>query len=189
MAWDIPSPNNVGSGFLQGLDTGSTLLQRLLQNKLYKAQAEREQKMAELPFGGANVPGAPGQIVGLEMIKGLYGEGSPQYLQALQAFNLDQQSDKSRINYQDKLAETLPIRYTTPEGRQIIEQSNVNQGYSPAGTPQGQPIAPGQVPYQAPSSQGNTTPEGRHYGLRQIKSDVPASVLQKNLYATNIEKT
>ncbi len=186
---NLPMPQNGIDAFFSGMANSQSMFDSMMQNKLRQAQAAKEQKMAQLPFGGANVPGPAGQIVGLEMVKGLYGEGSPQYQQALKAFNLSQESTGSRIGYQDALKNSLPIRYTTPEGRQIIEQSNVDQGASPAGTPEGEPVVPGQPSYHPPSQQGVTTPEGQHYGLRQTKQDLPGFVMQKNLYANNIDKT
>src|ERR1700744_3761104 len=114
-----------------GITEASVLSQKLRADLLLKqAQAKREGAMAELPFGGANVPGPAGQIVGLEMIKKLYGADSPQAQAAQKNFDLNQQSINSRVNYQNMLSNTTPLRLTTPEGRQLIEQSNVNQGYS-----------------------------------------------------------
>lgn len=155
---------------------------------LTEAKAKREEAMSQLPFGGANVPGPAGEIVGLEMIRQMYGDNSPQYKKASESFSLSQQSTGSRLRYQDALTNSMGMRYMTPEGKQIVENSNVNQGFSPSGTPQGVPVAPGQAPYIAPSRQ-NTTSEGAHYGLRQIKQDLPAFVMQKNLFANNIDKT
>lgn len=155
---------------------------------LTEAKAKREEAMARLPFGGANVPGPAGDIVGLEMIRQMYGDNSPQYKKASESFSLSQQSTGSRLRYQDALTNSMGMRYTTPEGKQIIEHSNVNQGFSPAGTPQGIPVAPGQAPYIAPSKQNNS-PEGAKYALRQIKQDLPASVMQRNLYANTIDQT
>ncbi len=150
----------------------------------------------------------------------------------------------AQMNYQNALTASLPMRYLTPQGKLLNEESNLKQGGSPAGTPQGQPIVPGTLPYydparlqntgqpQNPGSQNNNgqlppvnlnddqlekentiqdfmpdgngdqgTPNAPHsqnnpqatsanqYNLKNIKNNVPASVLQKNLYATNIEKT
>lgn len=190
----IPMPENGMDAFLEGMAKSQSMFDSLMQNRLRAAQTQRELKLAQLPFGGAEVPGPAGQIVGLEMIRGAYGENSPQYQTALKAFNLGQESTGARIGYETALTHSMPLRYTTPEGRQIIEESNVNQGYSPAGTPQGMPVAPGKAPYHPPSqgadnSSSPMTPEGRHYALRQTKQDLPASVMSKNLYANNIDKT
>jgi hypothetical protein len=175
----IRQPLSGGEAFSQGLTESQNIINSFIRNRALNAKAN-------LPFGGEHVPGVAGEVVGLEMIKMLYGENSPQYKQAQSAFNLSQQSIGSRNNYQNALTNTIGLRYTSPGGRQIIEQSNVNQGASPAGTPIGQPVTPGSPPYNPGAPVSET---GKHYNLRQTKEDVPATVLSKNLYATNIEKT
>lgn len=173
----IPLPQSMMDAFLNTMEQS--------------AKTRQERAKANLPFGGANVKGPAGQVLGLQMMKMMYGEDSPEYKQAQDAFNLSQQSVGSRVNYQNALTGNMPLRYTTPEGRQIIEQSNVNQGASPTGSPAGQPVVPGQPGYNpqaATNANGGITP-AEHYSLRQAKSDLPSSVMQKNLYANNIEKT
>ena len=180
MAINIPSPQ-VGTFGSQEMING------LMENRLRRAQAERQEAMAKLPFGGVTVPGEAGKIAGLEMIKQKYGENSEQYKMALQAFNLGQKSIGSRAGYQDALSNTVGLRYTTPEGRGMIEQSNVSQGASPSGTPVGVPAVPGSPPYKSPY--GNNQEAAGQYELERLKKNIPSPVLQKNLYATNIDKT
>lgn len=140
------------------------------------------------------------------------------------------------MNYQNALTQSLPMRYLTPQGKSLNEQSNVMQGASPAGTPQGHPIVQGSMPYYDPSrlqntgvpqnpgnqnnapvqnnsDQSNEPPQEQNtiqdflpeqpsqnnvnqqptsanqYNLKRTKENVPASVLSKDLYATNIDKT
>lgn len=103
------------------------------------------------------------------------------------------------MNYQNALTASLPMRYLTPQGKALNEQSNVMQGASPVGTPQGQPIVPGMIPYYDPSRLqdtgqpqspgGSPSTSANQYALKRIKENVPASVLSKDLYATNIDKT
>ena len=183
----LPNTGNFGDAFMQGAATSQGIFDSLMSNKLKHAQAQREQKMAELPFGGANVPGAAGQVVGLEMIRQLYGVTSPQYQMAEKAFQLSQSSEGSRINYQNALTGSLPLRYTTPEGKGFIEQSNVSQGASPAGTPGGQSVVPGAPPYKSPYG----TPEeaSNQYELERTKHNVPATTLNKSLMGSNAEQT
>src|SRR5258708_4741200 len=50
------------------------------KNALMEAQAKRQNALANLPFGGEQLPGIAGQIVALENIKNKYGEDSKQYL-------------------------------------------------------------------------------------------------------------
>lgn len=188
----IPLPESGMDAFMGAAQGSQNILNGIMQRKLLEAQAQRQQAMAQLPFGGANVPGPAGQIVGLEMVKRFYGENSPQYAAAKQAFDASMRSTGARADYENALTKSMGIRYTTPQGRQIIEQSNVSQGYSPAGTPIGQPIAPGQAPYNpdAINNQQNTNnPILNAYKLHQMKQNVPAQVLNRNLFASNIEKT
>jgi hypothetical protein len=51
MPLQIPMPGDPGTGFLQGLDTGSTLIRRLVQNKIAQAQEARAQSMAPYDIG------------------------------------------------------------------------------------------------------------------------------------------
>lgn len=172
--------NNIRSPFAMALNSALNTWTNI-------SKGQRESAKASLPFGGEMPSGAAGKIVGLEMLKKYYGENSPQYQAAKQQFDLDAQSDISRIHYQDKLANTVPIRYTTPEGRRIIESDYAHQGLSPTGTPVGEPVIPG-----APNYMGNNvggTSAANQYDLKTVKQNIPASVLSKNLYATNIEKT
>lgn len=170
----------------------------------------------------------------------------------------------AQMNYQNALTASLPMRYLTPQGKAFNEQSHMMQGGSPAGTPQGQPIVPGTLPYydparlqntgqpQNPGGQNNVTaqnngqlpplnfndeqffgensPNGPNpndpniqpnpqnqpvdntnqpapnaapppvnnnpqatsadqYNLERAKKNIPAAVLNRNLFATNIDKT
>jgi len=181
----INRPRPLSSDELGGL---GPLLRNALQSYVAIQQARRETAKANMPFGGEMLPGASGQVLGLELMRQAYGENSPQYQKAAAAFNLSQDSTRSRIGYQDALMKSMPIRYTTPQGRSFIEQSNVNQGTSPAGTPVGAPVAPWQPPYAPPSQQTNT-PEGQNYQTKRLNENIPTFVKQKLAFATNIEKT
>jgi len=143
---------------------------------------------------------------------------------ALKKYEIEQMTPykTALMNYQNALTASLPMRYLTPQGKSLNEQSNVMQGASPAGTPQGQPIVQGSLPYYDPSRLQNTgmpqNPENQYnsqqtsqenniqdvlspgsknpqstsadqYNLKRVKDNVPAQVLSKNLYATNIDKT
>lgn len=185
---------------------------------LAKAMAERQQAMASLPFGGANVPGAAGQIVGLEMIRQKYGDGSPQYLLAKKTFDLGLEGDQSRINYQNVLANTAPTRSLTPTGKSIIEQANVRQGNAPTGQNWSKAISPGMnqgaqpqisnvaagdnqsaaqpgvsVPQEI-AGNNSTAPASSEslantYELLRQKGSTDPQARAKNLQASNIDKT
>jgi hypothetical protein len=154
--------------FLESLKSGA-------QNKLINAQAKEAEAKSNLPFGGANVPGPAGQIVGLEMIKGLYGDNSPQYKQASEAFNLNQEGVKSRVNYQNILSDTANKRFSTPLAKSTEELNDVRDGY-------------------APGRKRKLTPEEQEqyeniYGLDLLKKTTDSDTRKKNLYSTNIDVT
>lgn len=171
----------------QGKNLEQDLKNKVANSFLHEAQAKRANAQANLPGGGVSIPGPAGQIMGLEIMKHIYGEDSPEYKAAQNSLNLSNESTRSRSNYQNKLSDTLPIRYTTPEGRGFIEESNVSQGASPAGTPEGQPVVPGGPVYKSPYEK-NEDAAGQ-YQLERVKKNLPATVQQRNLSATNIEKT
>jgi hypothetical protein len=220
---------------------------------LRNAQANLENQKAQLPYGGATLPGIAGEIIGLESIKKMYGENSPQYEAAKRQFDLGQQNMQARIDYQNTLSSTAPIRYLTPTGKGIVEQANVGQGNAPTGRPweqqinsdqqqqmnpammgqlqnslaqqqqippqgmqqqsmpQQQQINPMQmqmqqggqqipmqnmgmqqqqgIPQQNQLAPGNPQELSDAYGLTRLKQTTDSATRQKNLYATNVEKT
>jgi hypothetical protein len=182
-----PMPENSIDAFMSGMAQSQAIFNALMQNRVRQQEANRLEAKSKLPFGGEVYPGVAGQVTGLEALKQAYGEESPQYQSAKKAFDLSQQATTSRINYQDTLAESMPLRYTTPQGRGIIEQSNVAQGFSPAGTPEGQPVVAGAPPYKSPYGTAEKT--AAQYNLKRTKENIPTQVLQRNLFATNIDKT
>lgn len=165
MALDTSSIYGIGDGFNQSARTA--------------AEVEAAKQRARLPFGGASIPGAAGQVVGLEMLKGLFGENSEQYRQAVRAFNLDQMSDESRIGYQDMLTKTAPQRALTPYGKTLFETSNVEAGNSPTGSPWS-------PEHPAPASQKDIA---GGYKLLSIKNQSDPQARARALSATNIDKT
>ena len=98
------------------------------------AQTNRINQQAKDPFGGKVLPGVAGQVQGIEILGQQYGKDSPIYKEARDAFDLQQQATGSRINYQDVLAQTMPVRALTTTGKSIIEESNVKAGATPQGT-------------------------------------------------------
>lgn len=141
--------------------------------------AQQAEQKANLPFGGANVPGPAGQVVALEMVKRLYGENSPQFQRALNAYNLEQESTGSRINYQNVLAGTAPQRMLSGYGKQIKEQSNVEAGLQPSGESWSDKT-------RAPASPSEL---GMDYDLLRQKAQSDPQARSRALVATNIDKT
>lgn len=106
---------------------------KALQNQGQVFQNQRQQQMAKLPFGGYQLPGQAGQVLALENLRMIFGPNSPQYLQARTAFDLDQQSTKSRVGYQDALVNSMDKRYASPLGKEQIESEQTRYGYAPTG--------------------------------------------------------
>lgn len=119
------------------------------------AQTKLANQQANMPFGGHFVPGIGGEIQGLEAVKIMYGEDSPQYQMAKKQFDLNNQSTQSRIDYQNVLAQTLPTRALTAPGKSIVEQSNVGAGLMPTGNQWG---GQGQMQGQQQPMQGQQSP-------------------------------
>lgn len=164
----IPLPGTGMDAFLEALKAGS-------ENKLRNAQAQREQARANLPFGGEIPPGPAGQTVGLEMVKSLYGENSPQYQQAKSAYDLNTQSIHSRVNYQNTLSGTANKRASTNLGKTAQELEDVRRGVLP-GT---------DIPL---SEEDQKYYEGK-YGLALLKPTTDADTRKRNLYAHNVDIT
>jgi hypothetical protein len=163
------------SGSKSPMDAFLERMDQEKKNQLVAAQAKREQARANLPFGGEMPPGPAGQTIGLEMVKGQYGENSPQYQQAKKMYDLNQQSTQSRVDYQNILSGTAPKRFSTNLGKTAQELEDVRNGYLP-GTQI--PLSPEQQKYY----------EGK-YGLAMLKPTTDSDTRKRNLYAKNIDIT
>ena len=151
------------------------------QARLANAQALRNEELANLPFAGRQIPGAPGRALGLELIKRKYGENSPQYIEAKKLYDLEIKNTKSNIAYRASLQASQPKRYATQTGKLAQEEAEVEQGYMPGSTSSGQ-AGIKLSPEQQDKLQG-------FYGLKQIKDVTDTNVRQRIIYATNMEQT
>jgi hypothetical protein len=142
--------------------------------QLNQAKGKRENALANLPFGGHNLPGSAGQVLGLEYMAKMFGKDSPQYQRALQSFQLSQESDQSRINYQNSLTNSMPQRYLTPTGKGFVEQANVEKGLAPSGQTwdKSNPYANAEVQGQPPPMQGPAEGDIQRPPIQQL---APAS--------------
>jgi hypothetical protein len=150
-------------------------MQALLDSWKEGAEARKASAQANLPFGGAQVHGPAGQIVGLEMVKQQYGENSPQYQQAQKAFQLSQQGVQSRLDYQNSLTENAGKRFSTPLARTAQEFEDIKNGLMP-GTKT--PL----TPEQREQYQGL-------YGLKFLKDTTDEDTRKRNLFAKNMDIT
>lgn len=188
-------------------------MDKMSEMGLRNQQAKQMAAQAQIPYGGATLPGAAGQALALEQVRQMFGEDSPQYQQALNAFNLEQQGAGSRIGYQNALTQSMPNRYLTPTGKSIVEEANVGAGQMPSGQAWGSAQQPGmtqQIPSQAqglaqslgaiaqpgmPQQANQGMPPAspqdlaNQYALLRQKGTTDTDTRKRNLYATNIEKT
>lgn len=186
--------NQISDGVLKALQMinqirmTQALPQQLQQEMALKqAETQRQQTMASLPFGGQQLSGVAGHIVGLETIRQAYGAESPQYQQAKKSFDLEQESDKARINYQNVLSQTAPTRALTPGGRGFVEEYRVNQGYAPTGTSWEQAAFGGTPPPQN-QNEPQRLPPPRYKNLPVPLADVNAFRESQGKPAFNNEK-
>ena len=97
----IYAPIPIKGDFFEGLGQGQELMNKFLaapiERRKMEAEAKKQEAMAKLPFGGQQLSGAAGQIMGLEMVKGLYGENSPQYKQAKETYDLEEKVQNQLI--------------------------------------------------------------------------------------------
>jgi hypothetical protein len=152
------------------------------------SQSRRNDILSNLPFGGQIYPGAAGRVMGLEIIRQQFGEDSPQYKMALKEFETNQNSTNSRTNYQDILTSTLKDRTLTSHGKTLVEESRLKQGASPTGEPWPEIHVTDSLKNNnlSPDTAENLTNES---ALIRQKQSSDVDTRQKNLYATNIEKT
>lgn len=158
-----------------GMDAFLEARRQAVQNRLGNAQASQAEAKAKLPFGGASIPGPAGQIQGLEMLKGIYGENSPQYEEAKKAFNLNQEGIRSRVGYQDILSKSAGKRFSTPMAKTLQELDDIRNGNMP-GTKT--PLTPEQ------QQQYEDT-----YGLDILKKTTDTDTRQRDLFSKNMDIT
>jgi len=98
-------------------------LQADIYNKFM--EAKRNEKMANLPFGGQMPTGPAGQIYGIELLKSLYGENDPRVKQAQAILNLQQDRIQSNIDWQSFMRNdpTALNRFYSSQGKLQNEQS------------------------------------------------------------------
>lgn len=173
MAWDIPLPGANMETFFKGGEYGQSMIDSFMQNKLRQAQTQRELARAQLPFGGTLPPGPAGQVAGLEMVKQLYGENSPQFNQAKDLFELNRKSTEARVNYQNILSDTAPKRFSTPLAKSIKELDDIQKGNFP-GT-------------ETPLTDDQKKFYGDKYGLDIYRKTTDTDTRKRNLFARNVD--
>lgn len=104
MALNIPMPDLPGTGFLQGLDTGSNMFAKLM-NARYNNALHPSGDVANAMY--------------VEQLKSQYGPNDPRYLQAARAHEMGLASRQSLMDYRTQLSNLAPYRAATPEEKLI----------------------------------------------------------------------
>lgn len=114
-------------------------LKQQLENQYYpqKQEAEIKEALAHANYfsSGGALAGTSKEVLGLEKLRNQFGEDSPIYKQALDAYQLKQQNLASQASYRDKLNSTANKRYASALGKELIEQEDINQGFLPGSGP------------------------------------------------------
>lgn len=146
---------------------------RALMDALKQAQIDQVKAQAQQPFGGRIPPGAVGQAIWLGMVKQRYGEDSPEFQQASQALQSQQESAQILNEYRKGLLESMGKRFASPTGKLQMELEAAQQGAAPGG------------PTLSPEDQAKVNQ--LQLAIQKKVSDPQAR--QRNLFASNIEKT
>lgn len=148
-----------------------------VSNALNQARIGEINQKASLPFGGNIAPGAVGQAMWLGMIKNKYGEESPEYQNAKEAYQTEIAKTQFLNQYRGALTQTTDKRTATTLGKTQLELADIDEGFMP-GTGRTVQLAPEQQ--QVLRNQ---------YALKLQKDTSDSSARQKTLYASNIDKT
>lgn len=167
---------------------------------LTQAQAKREQHLADMPFGGQIPSGTIGQIYWLDQIGKMYGAGSQQYNDAKAALALQNKALQTKMAYQQALAQTLPERSLSTQGKLITEGARSGQGLAPSGQawnqavfgqlPQQNSQQAGNSPVQIPFQAAGTLPSAQYSAQSQNNTQLAPGTPQdlENQYKLNILK-
>lgn len=139
-------------------------------------QANLDLKRAEAlraPFVGLTGPAQ--EINSIELVKRIYGEGSPQHTAAQNKYDLNNQNLRSQINYRNTLEETAPQRYAVPVVKNIMAREDLKRGVLP-GT-------------DIPVSEKDSKIIRDQLDLAQLKNISDPKTRERVAYAINIDKT
>lgn len=142
-----------------------------------RQDAARMAKDLNNPYWNVKPTGNMANAWVINAIKGQYGENSPQYQSAKQAYDASLQKDRLLNTYRESLIDTAGKRASTSLGKTIMESREANQGYAP-GTNREERLSP--------EEQQQISGE---YGLSRQKSTTDEDTRKKTLFASNIDKT
>lgn len=90
---------NPSLGIMSGLSNAQGVYGQYLRNNLINSQNQLLQEKIKNPILGQSLTGPAGQIMGLEYIRKLFGDNSPQYAQAQNLFKSQLNLANQRANY------------------------------------------------------------------------------------------
>lgn len=169
------------SNQLYNMELGQYLPKTQAETSLKSAQANNLNLLNKLPFAGRQLPGEAGKSLAVDMIKQQYGEQSPQYMMAKNAYDLEQQKAKQTMEYQRSLMGSQNKRSATPMGKMFMEMDEVENGFMPGTvneTGQGAPISEEQQKKLI-----------NQYREKMIKDITDPKLRERALFAKNMEKT
>jgi hypothetical protein len=145
------------------------------------AQTNNLNILNKLPFAGRQLPGEAGKSIAIDMIKQQYGENSPQYMSAKNAYDLEQQKVKQTMEYQRSLMGSQNKRSATPIGKMFMEMDDIDKGFMPGTVDQngnGIPI----------DEDMKKTLKDQYRG-KMIKDITDSKTRERALFAKNMSKT
>jgi hypothetical protein len=137
--------------------------------------------MADLPFGGRQMPGAAGRYLSLDMIKKQYGEDSPEYQESKVAYDLEQDKIRKTMEYQDALLQSAPKRYATTMGKTAMEEQDIARGVMPGTTTTGEGGQPIDLDQQKKLA--------NRYTQKIMKDVTDPDARKRAIFATNMHVT
>lgn len=142
---------------------------------LNNANTSRVNAESQMPFGGKEVGGAIGQSMWLNYIGKKYGQNSPEYVSAKNAYDLDQQKTQTLNKYRSGLTDTMQKRFASPLAKLQQEKADIMNGYMPGtNTP-------------LPPEQQQSLLDQNELDTLKVTSDAKAR--EKSRFATNIDNT
>lgn len=145
------------------------------------AQAQNLNLLNKMPFAGRQLPGEAGKAMAVDMVKQQYGEQSPQYMAAKNAYDLEQQKAKQTMEYQRSLMGSQNKRSATPMGKMFMEMDEIENGFMP-GTVNEQGMG-------TPISEEQQKKLTNQYREKMIKDITDPKLRERALFAKNMEKT
>jgi hypothetical protein len=160
---------------LKAREAQSSLLP--LKEKLLQSQIDLTNAKSNSPFGGRNPSGIIGQSFLLNQIKEKYGEESPYYKEAKEAYDIEKDKAKVLNSYRENLSKTADKRASTGIGKLELELVDVEQGFLPGSN---------RTIQLTPEEQEELIGK---YKLKIQNEATDAFTRKSSLFASNIHKT